>query len=84
MKLNQHEQSMLDGEQDAARKWAMDHMLQVGRFFDAEDMVEVSQAHIMADTESLGEAGVQFLESFAALPESERRVRIPRHRSAPY
>ena len=31
----------------------------------------------MADTESLGVAGVEWLERLAALPESERRVRIP-------
>jgi predicted aconitase len=37
----------------------------------------VSQAHIMADTESLGESGVRFLETLAAAPEAERRVRIP-------
>jgi predicted aconitase len=68
---------MLDGEQGKARQWAMEHMIQVGRFFDAEDFVEVSQAHMMADTESLGEAGVEFVEGLAKLPEEERRVRIP-------
>src|SRR5438105_5078792 len=31
----------------------------------------------MADTESLGEAGVGFLESLAAAPAADRRVRIP-------
>jgi predicted aconitase len=31
----------------------------------------------MADTESLGEAGVQFLEGLMGAPESERRVRVP-------
>jgi hypothetical protein len=31
----------------------------------------------MADTESLGAAGVEWLERLAALPEHERRVRIP-------
>jgi predicted aconitase len=31
----------------------------------------------MADTESLGEAGVQFLEGIAARPSDERQVRIP-------
>jgi predicted aconitase len=43
----------------------------------ADDFVPVSQAHIMADTESLGVAGVEWLERLAALPESDRRVRIP-------
>jgi predicted aconitase len=31
----------------------------------------------MADTESLGESGVQFLEQLAAAAESQRRVRVP-------
>ena len=77
MKLNAEEQAMLNGELGEPRRWAIEHMMRVGRFFDAQDFVEVSQAHIMADTESLGEAGVAFLESLAACPEHERRVRIP-------
>ena len=77
MKLDKEEQAMLDGELGPARQWAMDHMLQVGRFFDAEKFVQVSQAHIMADTESLGESGVRFLEKFAALPQNQRRVLVP-------
>ncbi len=68
---------MLAGEMGKARQWAIDHQLQVGRMFDAEDMVEVSQAHMMADPESIGEAGVAFVESFAELPEDECRVAIP-------
>jgi len=77
MRLNEEEQAMLNGDMGEARRWAMEHMMQVGRFFDAGDFVEVSQAHIMADTESLGEAGVEFLERLAALPADECRVMIP-------
>ena len=61
----------------ASRRWAIAHQIAVGEFFDAADLVPVSQAHIMADTESLGEAGVRFLEGLAAAPETERRVRVP-------
>ena len=77
MKLNEEEQAMLAGDDGAPRRWAMQHMLQVGRFFDAGDFVEVTQAHIMADTESLGEAGVVLLEQMAAQPKHHRSVRIP-------
>lgn len=56
---------MLAGEMGAPRQWAMQHMMQVGRMFDAPDLVAVSQAHMMADPESLGEAGVAFLEGLA-------------------
>ncbi len=77
MRLNDEEQAMLNGEFGEPRRWAIEHMMRVGRFFDAPDFVEVTQAHIMADTESLGEAGVGFLENLASHPETERCVRIP-------
>lgn len=77
MKLNEEERALLAGEGGRARQWAIRHQIEVGRFFDAEDMVEVDQAHVMADPESLGEAGVRWLSDIAALPEAERRVRVP-------
>jgi predicted aconitase len=77
MRLTDEEQAMLAGEFGEPRRWAIRHQIAVGEFFDAADLVSVSQAHIMADTESLGEAGIAFLESLAAAPEAERRVRIP-------
>ena len=52
------------------------HQIRVGKFFGAKDFVPVTQAHIMADTESLGEAGVRWLEELAAATR-QRRVRIP-------
>jgi predicted aconitase len=77
MKLSSQAEAMLAGELGPARRWALQHQLQVGRMFDAADMVKVSQAHMMADPESLGSAGVELVEGFAALPEQERRVAIP-------
>ncbi len=74
MKLRDDEKAMLFGEAGPAVKWAIEHQLQVGRMFDAEDMVQVSQAHMMADPESLGEAGVNFTEKLAA---DGAKVRIP-------
>ena len=68
---------MLAGALGEPRRRAIEHQIAVGEFFDAEDLVPVSQAHIMADTESLGEAGLRFLESLAAAREAERRVRVP-------
>ena len=66
MKLTDAEKAMLAGESGLAVKWAIEHQLQVGRMFDAKDMVKVSQAHMMADPESLGEAGVSFTEKLIA------------------
>src|SRR5215813_9093463 len=77
MRLTEEERAMLAGEFGEPRRWAISHQIAVGEFFDAEDFVPVSQALIMADTESLGEAGVRFLEGLAAVPETERRVRVP-------
>ena len=77
MRLDATEESMLAGRLGAARKSAIEQQIQVGTAFDAEDFVEVSQVHLMADTESLGESGVAYLEEIAALPEAERRVCVP-------
>src|SRR5215472_500611 len=77
MRLNDEEEAMLAGEFGEPRRWAITHQIAVGEFFDTADLVAVSQAHIMADTESLGEAGVRFLEGLAAAPEPARRVRVP-------
>jgi predicted aconitase len=77
MRLSDEEGAMLAGELGEPRRWAISHQFAVGEFFDAADFVPVSQAHIMADTESLGEAGVRFLETLAAASEAERRVRVP-------
>lgn len=68
---------MLAGEAGPARQWAIQHQVSVGSYLGAADFVPVSQAHIMADTESLGLAGVEWLERLAALPEGQRQVRIP-------
>src|SRR6266436_6316230 len=77
MRLGDEERAMLAGALGAPRRWAIAHQIAVGEFFDATDFVAVSQAHVMADTESLGEAGVRFLEGLAAAPEPERRVQVP-------
>lgn len=77
MKLSSQAESMLAGEQGPARQWAVEHQMQIGRMFDAEDMIRVSQAHIMADPESIGLAGVELVEGFAKLPEQHRAVLIP-------
>jgi len=77
MRLSEEEEAMLAGAEGVARQWAIEHQIAVGRFFDAPDFVRVGQAHVMADTESLGETGVTWLEGLAALPRDQRQVRIP-------
>jgi predicted aconitase len=77
MNLNDEEQDILAGKFGPVPQQALQHQITVGEFFSAKDFVHVTQAHIMADTESLGEAGVVWLEGLAATVEGQRRVRIP-------
>ena len=77
MRLSQEEEAMRAGELGPAVQWAIDHQIRVGRYLGAKDFVPVNQAHIMADTESLGAAGVEWLEKLATLPATQRHVRIP-------
>ena len=77
MQLTAEEEAMRAGAFGPAVQWAIEHQIKVGNYLGAEDFVPVSQAHIMADTESLGVAGVEWLERMAGLPAAERRVRIP-------
>ncbi len=77
MQLNDEEHAMLAGEAGEVARIAIRHQIQVGDFFHAVDFVPVTQAHIMADTESLGQAGVQWLERLADAKDGRHRVRIP-------
>ena len=77
MRLTDDEQAMRAGAFGPAVQWAIEHQIKVGTYLGADDFVPVAQAHIMADTESLGAAGVEWLERWAALPANQRRVRIP-------
>lgn len=74
MILTDEERAMLAGELGPVKRWAIDHMVQVGRMFDAADLVPVSQAHIMGDPEAVGEAGADLLE---LLRRDQARVAIP-------
>ncbi|MEB0134609.1 aconitase X catalytic domain-containing protein [Actimicrobium sp. CCC2.4] len=77
MHLNEEEQAMLAGEAGEVVRIAMQHQIMVGDFFGARDFVAVTQAHVMADTESLGQAGVMWLERLCDVRDELHRVRIP-------
>ncbi len=77
MRLNDEEQAMLAGEAGAVARIAIKHQIAVGDFFGAQDFVPVTQAHVMADTESLGQAGVMWLERLAEAKDGRHHVRIP-------
>jgi predicted aconitase len=77
MRLTDEEQAMQAGASGPLLQWAIGHQIKVGSYLGAADFVPVTQAHIMADTESLGAAGVEWLERWAKLPPEHRRVRVP-------
>ncbi|MEM7221580.1 MAG: aconitase X catalytic domain-containing protein [Pseudomonadota bacterium] len=77
MRLNEEEQAIAAGALGEPRRMALEQQTIVGRYFGAEDFVPVAQAHLMADGEAVGEAGLALLERLAAHPEAERRVRVP-------
>ena len=68
---------MRAGELGRVPQIALEHQIGVGEFFGAPDFVPVTQAHIMADTESLGVSGVEWLESLAREDGGKARVRVP-------
>ena len=77
MRLTEFERAMLAGEMGEPRRQALAQQVEVGRVFDAADFVEISQVHLMCDTESLGEPGVAYLEAMSDFPEEQRRVTVP-------
>lgn len=74
MNLSQEEKAMSKGELGEAAKWAINHQIEVGNFFDAEDFVPVSNVHMMVDPESIGFAGVKFFENLVKM---NAKVRVP-------
>lgn len=77
MQLNEEERAMLTGEMGEVVQIAMKHQIMVGDFFGARDFVPITQAHVMADTESLGQAGVMWLERLCDVKDGLHRVRVP-------
>ena len=74
MKLNDEESDILAGKAGPVPQQVLRHQIKVGEFFGAGDMVPVTQAHLMADTESLGEAGVRWKCRLALLSIADRYV----------
>lgn len=77
MQLTQFEEDMLAGKHGEPRRFALEQQLKVGRFFDAERFVEISQVHLMADSEAVGPAGVDLLENFVGYGTEACRVLVP-------
>jgi predicted aconitase len=67
LQLTVDEQAILDGVLGPALQRALELQRQVGEFFGAERFVEVDSAHLMAEIECMGEAGLYWVEELAAL-----------------
>ncbi len=77
MRLSDEERAMRDGAHGEARRWAIEQQIAVGEFFDAEDLVAITQVHIHADAEAVGVAGIEFLEKMLEEPAEGRRFAVP-------
>lgn len=74
MRLTADETSILAGDAGEAARRALAYQIEVGRFFDAERFVPVTNAHMMGDIEVLGDTGLAFLQEMRDLG---GRARIP-------
>jgi len=62
MRLTAEEEAIRAGRQGEPPRRALEMQLAVGKFFGAERMVPVTSAHLTGDPESMGEAGLAFVE----------------------
>ena len=62
MRLTHEEQEMLDGKRGEALREAIAYQLKVGTFWGAERFVPITNAHMMADIEVMGDAGLGYLK----------------------
>ncbi len=62
MQLTPDEKKMLRGGQGAAVKEALELQIEVGKFFGAKRLVQVSNVHMMGDIEVMGDSGKAFLQ----------------------
>ena len=62
MRLTAEEQEILAGRWGAPARRALEMQVAMGGFFGAEAMVRISAAHLTGDPESMGDAGLGFVE----------------------
>jgi predicted aconitase len=74
LKLTADEQEMLDGRRGEAVREAIAYQLEVGKFWDAERFVPVTNAHMMGDIEVMGDAGLNYLKDVC---ERHARCTVP-------
>jgi len=65
MKLNQEELAMLNGDKGRAVQEAIKFQIEVGKFFNAERFVPITNAHVMGDIEVMGDGGLDMMTQIA-------------------
>jgi predicted aconitase len=65
VRLTADEEAIRAGRQGEPARRALEMQIAVGDFFGAERMVSVTSAHLTGDPESMGEAGLAFVEDLA-------------------
>jgi predicted aconitase len=65
MLLTVEEEAIRGGRRGEAARRALEMQMAVGEFFGAERMVPVTSAHLTGDPESMGEAGLAFVDDLA-------------------
>jgi predicted aconitase len=66
MRLTPEEEAMLAGQRGEAVRDALRYQLAVGEFFGAERFVPVTNAHMMGDSEVMGDGGLGWLKATGA------------------
>lgn len=66
LKLTSHDQAMAAGKHGPATQMAMSIILRMAEFYEADRLLNISQAHIDSSI-YMGEAGLEFAERLAAL-----------------
>lgn len=65
---------MLAGDHGEAVREAMAYQIEVGRFWGAEHLVPITNAHMMGDIEVMGDAGLRYMERACA---NKTRCTVP-------
>ena len=73
LRLTSQEQAMLAGEEGPGLQKAMEIVVALGRIYGAEDLVPVASAQVSGVSyKNLGDAGLKFLQEWAALGAAAR------------
>ena len=66
IKLNPLEERILAGHHGAAQRWALETQVHTASFFGACELVPISNCHMVADYEVMGEAGYKLMTRLAS------------------